>query len=230
MRRLFRSSRLALCLAAAISMRVLAQKPAESLCFSPRPLSECERFLFFDAALVAGLLRAPHELRPTNVQAGITFSNRNVEDLSHYGAGIIGFMSNRDSTHAVGGSIEFGYDGEHPRISAKLHRRTWFTDRRSLDLSFGPKAVEVVGLDDGPTAQCIGCAIRTWSYGVTGDMVVTERHGFGLLLGTDLIQGGGRTSAGIHAGTRMESYTAVAATILAGVLGVAAYYIVGSAY
>lgn len=231
MRRLAWFGCLVLCGVAGLASILGAQRPRDAWCLSPHPLSECGNFVFFDAELVAGLLRAPHTLAPqASTTGGIRFTGMLEEDLGHYGSGIVGFMSNRDSVHSLGASFEFGYAGaQHPRVSAKLHRRTWFANRSSLDVSAGPLAAEVLRVDDGPQSRCLDCLERAWSYGVTSDVAVTERHGFGLVGGADLITGNGRTSFGLHAGARTESATAVLATALAALLGAAAYALVAGA-
>ncbi|MEP6617740.1 MAG: hypothetical protein ABJE47_00435 [bacterium] len=204
-----------------------AQQPTDTLCFSPQPFPKCHRFVFFDAQLMAGLYRAPHTLVSRGTTPGNGQVKREVEDLGHYGAGIIGFMSNREDAHAVGASLEFGYaNAEHPRISAKVHRRTWLANASSIDVSVGALAAEIPVLDEGPPTYCLGCLARGWSYGLTGDVAVAERHGVGLVAGADIIAGNDRTSVGLHAGARTESWTAVAATALAGLLGLAAYALV----
>lgn len=200
------------------------QRPAEHLCLSPHPLKQCENFLFFDAQLIGVIGTGPHAYITTfAVNGGPITIQRTLEDFGTYGAGIVGFMSNRDSTHALGASLEFGYAGaEHPRISAKLHRRTWLPSGNSFDLSAGLLAAEVPRPDDGPGSQCPSCLKRAWSYGITSDVALVERHGLGLMGGADFITGSGRTSLGAHAGVRTEGWAAIGATLLAGLLGAAA--------
>jgi hypothetical protein len=171
-----------------------------SLCFRPKPIAQCQAFVFLDATGALGVFRAPRSLGTLPLR---------VSDFPTYAAGSIGYMSNVDSSHAIGAGLEVG-GGTVGRASLKLHWRRWYPGASSLDVSAGVLATDFFALD---ASACQMCDTRARAYGLTGDVALFERHGLGLFAGVDVAHGAGRTSAGLHAGARLEGYPALAAAV-----------------
>lgn len=168
-------------------------------CVSPKRLSDgCRTFVFFDGAGAAALIRGAHG----NLRVDPA------EDLPSYAGGLVGVMRNVDSVSAVGVSAEFDY-AFTGRASLKTHYRRWLVGRTSVDLSAGPLLVDIFETEGrGDT--------RIRARGATADLAVVERHGLGLFVGADLIEGDHRSSTGLHVGARAEGAAAALAAAVVG--------------
>lgn len=89
-----------------------ATRPAQraTLCFRPKQFANCQAFVFLDGTGALGVYQAPRLLGALPLR---------VNDFPSYAAGSIGYMSNIDSSHAIGAGLE-GCDGAK-RTSAGLH-------------------------------------------------------------------------------------------------------------
>ena len=187
---------------AAVSM--VSATPAWSqatLCSSPKPLRDgCSSFVFLNAIGAVGIVRGTHPNMNTQTD----------DDLPSYGAASVGYMLAIDSATSAGVSGELGY-GLAGRFSVKAHVRHWFRNRASLEAATGPIAVDIFVPGNGGDE-------RVRAQGVTVDVAAIERHGLGFFVGSDVIHGGGRTSTGVHAGLRAESYWALLAGAAVGAL------------
>jgi len=65
--------------------------------------------------------------------------------------------------------------------------------------------------------------VRVRAAGFTLDASAMESHGVGVLVGVDHINGAGRSATGLHAGTRLEAWPAVGATLLVGLAFLVTY-------
>jgi hypothetical protein len=172
-----------------------------TLCPSPKPRRDgCSSFVFFNAIGAVGILRGTHPHLNTQTD----------DDLPSYGGASLGYMHAIDSGTSAGISGEIGY-WVAGRFSMKAHVRHWFRNRTSLEAAAGPIAVDIFVPGNGGDE-------RVRAHGATMDVAFIERHGLGFFAGSDIIRGGGRSSTGVHAGLRAESYWALLAGAAVGAL------------
>jgi hypothetical protein len=200
--------------AAPVGVHAQARVPTHTvICLTPKPLTKgCSDFVFYDGVAVLGVARGAHDFE----------FGRTRDDLPSYAGGMIGYMRNVNPSVAVGGSVEVGA-GLAGRASAKMHYRRWMPRGGSLDMGAGPLWVDVFQPGNGGD-------VRVRASGVTLDASAIEAHGVGLLAGVDHTRGGGRSSTGLHAGTRLEAWPAVGATLLVGLAFLLTYNSVASHY
>ncbi len=194
-----------------------SQTQAPELCFRGRPLPRCRAFVLYElsyAARIAGseqLIREPY--------SGYQFPAR---DLHSYIALEIGGMVNRDSLHARGATLHVGLADGGLRLGLKGRQRRWYRGGGTLDLSAGVLGAHAQAAESG--------AGRVRAYGVTAEVGLGHRDLAAVSLGGDLVRGGGRTRAAVHAGARLGSYPAVVGTGLLAALVAAAIAVLSSAW
>jgi hypothetical protein len=172
-----------------------------TLCASPKPRFDgCSSFVFFNAIGAVGVLRGTHPHLNTQTD----------DDLPSYLGASVGYMHALDSGTSAGVSGEIGY-GISGRFSMKAHVRHWFRNRASLEAATGPIAVDIFVPGNGGDE-------RVRAVGATMDVAFIEPHGLGFFAGSDMVRGGGRSSTGVHAGLRAESYWALLAGAAVGAL------------
>ena len=173
--------------------------PAQSpFCFRGRPLPKCGAFAIFEVTGAKRLVGTTH-------LAGFPPSQYSTEDLGNYLSWTLGAMSNRDTAHAVGGTLDFGYQ-EGWRVAVKARRRTWYPEQGSVDLSAGAIVIEERTIDPGHTP----------AYGITTEAALGSGDVAALTLGADVTWASSDTHprAAIHGGLHLGSYAALGATAL----------------
>ena len=125
----------------------------------------------------------------------------------------VGYMTNRDSTHAIGWSLHAGGSGGGTRLAAKARRRTWVTidnvrsQRRSPD-----RAEQAADLSGTKSGYCLTAETAIGAYDLAG-----------VMLDADVTRVQSRNAAAIYVGDRLGSHAAVGATVIA-LAGVIALY------
>ena len=190
--------------------QAVAPQSSSVLCLRPRPLaSGCAHYVFFDAVGAVGIIRGSHPL-------GL---GRTTDDLPSYGGGLIGAMSNVNGANAVGLSFELDYAFQG-QGSVKAHWRRWRPSGASLEVAAGPMFGDVLIAGNGGD-------VRVRAKGATADVSVIGRHNLGVFVGTDYLNGAGRSSLGVHAGVRAEAKWALAATAAVGAVFLFSYWALG---
>jgi hypothetical protein len=184
-----------------------ALRAQSATCFRARPLAECRGWVPFAIDLVVRVGSTS-----PSVDSPYGYAPGNELDFGQFGAFDIGYMRNRDSTHAIGGLLEVGTNGVDDRLALKMRRQQWLS--RSLAASAG---IGVVRAEQ----QIASANGTTYAYGVTGDIGLDVGDDRGVFLSGDLTQQAGRHPvAALRVGLRNDSYAAVAVTALLALLDV----------
>ena len=136
------------------------------------------------------------------------------KDLTEWVAWNVGYMRNRDSTHALGWMLTGGGSGGGTRVSLQARRRTWLTRQFTFDVSGGPLLAQQQSADLSGTKQ---------GYGLTAEASLGALDLAGITLAGDLIHVQNRTPVAVYVGAKAGSHLAVAGSVVA-LLGTIALY------
>jgi hypothetical protein len=192
---------------------------AQGLCFKGPIRPQCSGFLIFEgsAAVARGGTdeRAPFQVPIGNGNTLTSFVH--YRDLPGYYSGSLGYLRVMDPRTAIGAVGELGFSNTSDVGNARRFALTGRWRRQLSNFSFdagaGPLFAQVFS---APANGC--CVERKLGYGGTVETALLYRGYAGLTAGADVINGAGRTSAGVHAGVRVGSYGAVAASAVTGLL------------
>lgn len=176
-------------------------------CFRAQPLAACDAWV---PLTVTGAARTTGTSHARFSPSGVTSARE--RDLREYGALGVGYMVNRDSTHAVGGLFEVGSSESGVRLALKAKRQRWLSKRWAVSESFGVLTAQQMNVATDGTTQ---------AYGFTGDVGIDFLDQIGVVVSGDVARGSGHQSAALHAGVRAGSYTALAAAAATAVVGIA---------
>lgn len=201
-----------------LQARVAAQQPPKAtgdvrqgsgFCYASRPSPECASYLIFEITGAVRLAGTTRLYAPTAVPyVGCTVGCA-IEDQPGYIAWDLGYMKNKSSRYALGGSLQVGGNEDGVRLALRARSRL-FVSR------YG-----VVDLAAGPLAQRIGRAAEPReAYGGTADVTLGVRRVGGLMIGTDILNDRNRIASAVHGGMRLESWPGAAATALVAVGGI----------
>jgi hypothetical protein len=172
-----------------------------SFCFRGRALPKCGAFALFELTGTARLVGTSHIDR-TSLTPNFQFP---VEDLPSYLSWGLGAMVNRDSAHAIGGTLELGVSEPGWRFAIKARRRTWDRQGGSLDFTAGGLVAQ----------ERAANGARQRSYGITAGSAAGLGDVLALTLDADVVRTSSeRPRAAVHGGIRLGSYAAIGATTL----------------
>jgi hypothetical protein len=167
-----------------------------TFCLRGQPLRSCRSYLVFELTGTTQLTSTSHEV---TIVPSPAFTE---PDLRSYVAWNIGAMENRDSTHALGASLEAGVAFEGGRVAIKGRRRTWLANNDAFDVAAGVLA----------TSQQTSRGGSVLAYGLTAESAFGLGDQVSVAISGDLVRSRERGSAALKVGLRLGSYTAMAAT------------------
>jgi hypothetical protein len=193
----------------------LSNVRAQGTCFKGPIRPGCSGFVLFEASAAAARggtdRRAPFDV-PLSDGTTIT-SFVHYRDLPGYYSGSLGYVRVVDPRTAIGAVGELGFSNTSDVGNARRFALTGRWRRQvgdwSVDAGAGPLVAQVFAASNA----C--CVERKLAYGGTLETAVLFRGYVGATAGADLINGAGRTSAGVHAGVRVGSYGAVITSAIA---------------
>jgi hypothetical protein len=194
------------------------------VCFAGVIRPACSGFVLFEGTAAASGGSSEFTINTTTAPVGGSVLVHRIHDLSSYYSGALGYVHVVGSATAIGAVAELGFSntselGNAHRFAATARVRRWVGDA-VLDVGAGPLGVEV--FTASPNGNC--CTDKVRAYGGTLETALTYKSLVGIALGADAIHGGGRTSAGLHAGVRVGSYGAVATAVVTAALGAFVWY------
>jgi hypothetical protein len=194
------------------------------VCFSGVARPACSGFFLFEGSAVASASSKFTINTTTPTTTGPFILVHRIQDLPSYFSGALGYVQVIGTNTAFGPVAELGFSntselGNAHRVAVTGRFRRWMGNA-VLDVGAGPLGVEVFT----PSRNGDCCTDRVRAYGATLETALSFRGLAGITVGADAIHGGGRTTAGLHAGVRVGSYGAVGAAVITAALGAFVLY------
>ena len=124
-------------------------------CFRAQPLAACRAWIPFTIAIVVRL----GSTSPA-VDSPFGYAPGNELDFRQFGAIDIGYMVNRDSSHAIGGMIEAGSLGFDKRVALKAQRQQWLSRSWSASAGLGVVRAQQQSVARNRTTQAYGATVN----------------------------------------------------------------------
>jgi hypothetical protein len=185
-----------------LAAQAAARRPSP-FCLRGHPLRACRSYLVFEVTGAKGVISTSHQVFLDPAIPVFTEA-----DIGSYLAWTVGGMVNRDSTHALGATLQAGLISEGVRAALQGRSRKWVTDDAAFDVAVGI-------LSTPQNAAHVGTAT---AYGLTGESAFGVGDQVSAFVSGDLVRSRSHTSAALHVGGRVGSYTAMVATALMGVI------------
>jgi hypothetical protein len=185
-----------------LAAQAAAGRPSP-FCLRGHPLRACRSYLVFEVTGAKDVISTSHQVFLDPAIPVFTEA-----DIGSYLAWTVGGMVNRDSTHALGATLQAGLISEGVRAALQGRWRTWVADDAAFDVTVGI-------LSTPQNAAHVGTAT---AYGLTAESAFSVGDQVSAFVSGDLVRSRSHTSAALHAGGRFGSYTAMVATALMGVI------------
>lgn len=184
------------------------------LCWRGRPLPKCRSFWLTEVSAEYAFASTTTHYR---FNSGSFVNEFDQRDISSRLLWTVGPMFNTGPSRALGATVSAGPADQGLRLAIEARRRWWLAGSNAADVSAGLLRLGIQPQQSSGPTDAYG--LTAGGYFLGADLIQVNAR-------VDLLLGRGRPRAGATVGAGLGSYAAAGATLLAGLLAIAALAVV----